>query len=227
MGLISKLAGLVRGTTARDYPIDAEENQAVMNNRGDLSVVLGLPPLVELVRLGGSYQIKTATAFAALTTEPTTVSGMSLHNNNADDSISFIIDSVAFWERVVDTTQQNQLAAFAMLTPVGATLPSAGTQLTSATSIKSLSGKSGYSGKAVVRVGATVVDDGWFPMGPSGSGSAAVAGGAWRVHDFNLRGLYLVPPKSAFSVHAAKIAATASQLHAVIRFHEVQIDWAS
>lgn len=225
MGVLARIAARIRGVQAEDYAAGGEEFQAAANNRGDLSFAPGLPPLTELVRLGESWQVKTATAFAALVTEPTVVAGLSLHNNESADGPSYLIESIALWERVADATQQNQLAAFAMLTPRGGTMPSAGTLLASATSIKSLSGRNGYSGSAIVRAGATVVDDGWFPHGPSAPGAAAVAGGAWRVTDVPLKGLYFVPPGAAFSLHAAKIAATASQLHAVIRFHVAQLIW--
>src|SRR5262245_35872557 len=198
MSLIAKIAARIRSSVAQDYPGDAEENQLAANNRGDLLIAQGLPELTELVRLGESWQIKTATAFAALTTEPTTTAALSLHNNGNALGASFAIDSIAFWERVVDATQQNQLSIFAMVNPVGGTMPSAGTVLAAPTSIKSLNGRSGYTGNAVIRVGATVVDDGWFPCGNSGPGAAAVAGGAWRVTDVPLRGLYLIPPGAAF-----------------------------
>jgi len=225
--MLMKIAGAIRGAFAPDYPEGAEDKQLQLNNRGELVVAQGLPDLAEIVRLGESYQIKTATAFAALTTEPTTTAALSLHNNEPGVGKCYVIESVAFWERVVDATQQNQIAIFGMVNPQGGTMPSAGTQLASATSIKSLSGRSAYGGKGVIRVGATVTDDGWFPYGNTNPNAAAVAGGAWRVHDIPLRGLVIVPPGAAFSVHAAKIAATASQLHAVIRWHEVQLLWKS
>lgn len=221
--MLMKIVGRVRGLFAFNTAENREDEQFVMNNRGDQLIAQSLPELSELVRLGGSWQVPTTTAFAALTTEPTTVAGLSLQNNEAAGGPSYLIDSVAMWERVVDATQQNQLALFAMLNNRQSAQPSAGTQLASATAIKSLSGRAGYSGGAVVRAGATVVNDGWMPHGNSGAGSAAVAGGAWRVTDVPLRGLYLVPPGASFSIHAAKIAATASQLQAVIRFHVVQL----
>ena len=227
MGLISKLAAVVRGTATKDYATDSEESQLAGNNRGDLSVALGLPPLTELVRLGGSYQVAAGGVQAALTTEPTTTAGLTIYNGGADDGVSYAIDSVAVWERVVDATQQNQLALFAMLNNRNDAAPSGGTALTSATAVKSLSGRQGYSGAAVVRRGGTVADNGWFPVGDSVAGAATVAGGAWRVHDVSLKGLFLVPPKCAFSVQAAKVAATASQLNFVIRWHEVQLDYLS
>jgi len=219
--MLTKIAGLIRGLAAANYPEGDEYKQMVLNNRGDQIVAPGLPKNVELVRLGGSWQVKTATAFAPLTTEPTTTAGLSLANLLASGGPSIIIEEIGIWERVIDATQQNQLALFAMLNPFGSALPSAGTLLT--TPFKSLSGRTGQPSGLAARDGATVVDDGWFAHGNSGPSAGAVAGGAWRVTADKIEGLYIVPPQCAFSLQAAKIAATASQLRAFIRFHMAQI----
>jgi hypothetical protein len=221
--MLVKFAARVRGLFAGDYPENREDEQLHINNRGDQIVAPGLPELTELVRLGDSWQVKTATAFAALTTEPTTTAALSLWNGEpAGMGKCYAIDSVAVWERVVDATQQNQLALFAMLNRPAVAAPTDDTNLT----IRSLSGRS-YGGTARKVVGLAVADHGWFPAGNTNPNAAAVAGGAWRVHDVPLRGLYLVPPGGLFSLHAAKIAATASQLHAVIRWHEVRLKYAA
>lgn len=221
--MIMKIAAMVRGVTADLFPERDEDKQLVMNPRGDQVVAQSLPALTELVRLGDSWQCKTTTPFAALTTEPTTTAALSLTNNEAAGGKVYAIDSIVLYERVVDTTQQNQAAIFAMVTPARGTAPSAGTVLANATVIKSLSGRTAYDGNAIVRAGGTVVDDGWFPLGNSVAGAAAVAGGAWRVTDIPVRGLYHLIPGSSLNLHVAKIAATASQCNMVIRFHQVRL----
>ena len=214
--MLMKMAARVRGVFAGNYPENREEEQIHINNRGDQIVTEGLPPLTEIVRLGGSFQVATSAAMAPLITEPTIVAGLSVWNGEPGGGKSYIIESVACWERVVDVTQQNQLALFAMnsIVPV--------TAFAGALTIRSLSGKI-YGGRARAASGISVANDGWFPVGASVAGAAAVAGGAWRVHDAPLRGLYIVPPGGLFSVHAAKIAATAAQVHFCIRCHEAQI----
>lgn len=218
---IFRVAARIRGLFAGNYAENDEQQQIHANNRGDLLVAQALPPLADIVRMGQSWQVKTSSATAALTTEPTTVALLSLFNNESATGKSYVIDSVAMWERVVDATQQNELALFVMNSKRSTTsTPPTDAALT----IRSLAGRT-YDGAARTLVGATVVDEGWFPAGISAPGASAVAGGAWRVHDVNLRGMYIVPPNGYFHVSAAKIAATASQLHVVIRWHEVQLNW--
>lgn len=221
--MIAKIAGRVRGLFAGNYPENKEDEQLVINNRGDLSVAQGLPELVEVVRLGNSWQTASTTGQAALTALPTTTAGLSLANGEPASGACYAIDSVAIWEAVADATQSDQTALFAMLNKQGSAAPSAGTQ---ETGITSLSGRLNYAGNAVVRRGATVVNDGWFPCGTSApSGVTAVAGAIWKVTDVPIRGLYLVRPGSAFSVQAVKVAGAASQMFFCIRHHEVQVLW--
>lgn len=215
--------GLVRGLSAPNYQ-EGDDRRTAVNNRGELLVVQALPRLAELVRLGQSWQVKTETAFAALTTEPTTTAALSLFNEEMDTGKAYVIQRVAIWERVVDATQQNQLALFCNIQQdASATVtPTA----TASVTPRGLTGKT-YGGSAICAAGATVVSDGWFAHAASSPGSAAVAGGAWRVTETDLDGYYIVRPGGMFSVHVAKIAATATQCHAVIAWHEVQLDCVS
>ena len=78
--MISKIAGRVRGFFAGNYPENREDEQLIINMRGDLAVAQSLPELAELVRLGNSWQVAATTGIAALTALPTTTSGISLVN---------------------------------------------------------------------------------------------------------------------------------------------------
>lgn len=225
MSILTKITGRVRGMFAGNYPENREEEQFHLNSRGDQIMAQGLPPLTELVRLGDSWWVPTTTAFAALTTEPTTVAGLSLYNAEPSNGKCYAIDSVFLWERVADATQENYTALFAMLNTRTSAAPSAGTLLTAATVIKSLSGRPSYAGSAQVRAGATVVNDGWQSIGNSEPFVGAIAGDIWKTKDVPLAGMFLCPPGAAFNVHVAKVAATASQLQVGIRYHEVQLIW--
>lgn len=220
MSLASILKGRIRGVVAAYFAEGDEQQTLQMNNRSDLVVTQALPELTELVRLGDSWQVATVTAFAALTTEPSTAAALSIFNNEPATGKSYAIDSVVMWERVVDVTQQNEMAVFANLQQAA----SATVKPTATASVtpRGLSGKT-YGGSAICAAGAATVNDGWFPHGSSAPGAAAVAGGIWRVTEVPLRGLYYVKPQGMFSVHAVKAAATASQLQAVIRWHEVKL----
>lgn len=211
--------GFVRTTTESGDLPSGIGGVFKLNPRGEQITAAGLPPLTELVRMGNSWQVQTATPAAALTTEPTTTAALSIWNGNASGNpgIILVIDSVAAIERVVDVTQQNQLALFAMNSVVPVAAPTA-----TALTIRSLSGKA-YGGKVRPVAGLTVTNDGWFPIGNTTPNAAAVAGGAWRVTDVDLKGMHIIQPGGLFSLHAAKIAATASQINFVIRWHEVSI----
>lgn len=215
--MMMKIAGRVRGFFAGNYPENREDEQLHINPRGDQIVSLGLPALAELVRLGDSWQVKNVTAAAALTAVPTTTAGLTLWNGEPATGKVYVIDSIAVAEIVVDATQQNQLAIWCMNNKTPVTAPT-----DAASPIASLSGKT-YGGKARTVVGGTVVNDAWFPVGNSVPGAATVAGGSWRTTDVPLNGMHIVPPGGAFNLAASKIAATASQLHFTIRWHEVQI----
>lgn len=221
MPLVSKITGRIRGLFAPNFPEGREDELFAQTNRGDAIVAQGLPELTEIVRLGGSWQIASTTGQAALTALPTTVAGLSIFNNEPANGRSLIIDSFGSWEAVVDVTQTDATALFAMLNQRGSTAPSAGTVETAA---RSLSGRISNQSNVVARRGGTVVNDGWFPHGLVGPQlAAAAAGSAWKVNEAQVRGLYIVPPQGAFSIQAVKVAAAAAQQFFFIRYHEAQI----
>lgn len=219
-----KIVGRVRGFFAGAYAENREDEQVILNNRGDLCVVQALPELTEVVRLGYSWQAATRTGQAALTALPTTVAGLTLGNTEPATGRSYVIDSFGSWEAVVDATQTDVTAILAMMTARGSTAPSGGT-LEAASVVKSLSGRAaGGTGLATIRRGGTVVDDGWFAHGTSGQMAAAAAGANWKVNEVQARGLYIVPPGGFFSIQAVKAgAAAAAQQFFFVRWHEVQL----
>ena len=216
--MLIKIAGRVRGLFAGNYPENREDEQFHLNNRGDQIVAQGLPERTEIVRMGDSWQVMTSTAIAALTAVPTTTGGLNLWNGEPAGGKSYIIDRVQATEIVVDATQSNMTALFAMLVR-----PPVATPTDAALTIRSLSGRNAYSGRARTTVNASVTNDGWFPIGTSAPVAAAAAGSGWKVTDVPLNGLYVVPPGGQFCVHAAKVAATASQMHFSIVWHEAQL----
>lgn len=207
--------GRVRGAVRSLF--GAGGHEPALADGGELIVAQGLPELTELVKLGGSYHILSA-ATAALTGVPTTTAGHTLWNGESGDGAKcYAIDSFGCVEIVTDTTQQNSLALFAMMTrgvvtpPTDAALPRG-----------SMSGKS-YGGLARTVAAATVEDHVWTPHGPAAPGATAFAGAVWRVTEAQVRGLYLVRPGGQFSIAAVKAVATASQIRYFIRWHEVQV----
>lgn len=217
--MLVKIAARVRGLFAGNFPENREDEQLIINNRGDLSVVQALPELAEAVRLGDSWQVALATGLAALTALPTTVAGLSLWNGEAADGKSYIIDSFGSWEAVVDATQTDNTAIFACQNVTPVTAPTA-TALTK----QGLSGNV-YGGKARSVTTATITNDGWFAHGTMAQSMAAAAAGAnWKVNEVQCRGLYIVKPGGMFNVQAVKAAAAAAaQQFFFIRWHEAKI----
>lgn len=224
--MLIKIAGRIRGLFAGNYPENREDEQLHLNNRGDQIIAQGLPELTELVRLGDSWQINSTTGQAALTALPTTTAGFSITNNEPSNGKCYAIDSFGSAEEVVDATQTDVTALFAMINKRTSTAPTGGT---AETTWISLCGRPNYAGAAAAKRGATVVNDGWTPHGTPGAQMAAAAAGAnWKVNEALVRGLYLVPPGGSFSVQAVKAAAAAAaQQFFFIRMHEVQLLWKS
>ncbi len=215
--MLAKIAGRVRGMFAGNYPENREDEQLVLNNRGDLVVAQSLPPLAEIVRLGESWGVMSAVT-AALTAVPSTTAGHSLFNNEPANGKCYIIDSFGTVEVVTDATQQNSLALFAMNSTIGSVAAPTDAALTRT----SMVGKA-YGGRARTVAGGTVVDNGWQPHGPSAPGATAFAGAVWRVHEAQVGGLYIVQPGGQFNVACAKSVATSSQIRYFIRWHEAQL----
>lgn len=216
--------GMVRGDSAPNWPEGREDARVMLNNRGDQIIAQGLPEMTELVRLGNSWQIASTTGQAALTALPTTVSGLTLTNNEPANGKCYVIDSFGSWEAVVDATQTDVTAIFAMLNALNDAAPSGGT---AETAFKSFSARQPNQTRASALRGATVVNNGWFPHSTEGAQMAAAAAGAnWKVNECRCKGLYLVPPGGDFSVQAVKAAAAAAaQQFFFVRFHEVQLIW--
>lgn len=221
MALVTSLVtGLVRRLLVPEYSQEGGEQCKALNSRGDLLVAQSLPPLAEMVRLGGSWQALSAVT-AALTAVPSTTAGLSLWNGEPDTGKSYLIDSFGTVEVVTDATQQNSEALFAMMS-VGKIAAPTDAGLTKA----SLSGRAaGLTNSRLVAGATTLSSDVWTPHGPSAPGATAFAGAVWRVHEYDARGLYLVRPGGQFSIACAKVAATASQIRYFVRWHEVQMPW--
>ncbi len=218
--MIMKIAARVRGLFPINAPENREDEQLIINNRGDLSVVQGLPELTELVRLGGSWQVGLTTGVAAVTGLPTTTAMMTISNFEPSVGKCYAIDTIGTVEEVTDATQNDTAVLFAMNNKVPST-----SQADAGITIRSLSGRV-YDGKARITSGATVVNEGWFAHAGTITPPTVFAGTLWRVNEVPVRGLYLVPPGGALSLHVVKsAAAAAAQQFPYIRWHEVQVIW--
>lgn len=183
-----------------------------------------LPPLASVVSQGDSWQVRTVTASAALTAEPTTTAALVLYNgetrtitNTGGIGKAYIIDSVQVVREVVDVTQTDATSVWAMLNAGAVTAPTNDTALT----IRSLCGRArAYPGLALKAVAQTVTNDGWFTIGMSPPVPSAVAGSAWNMFDVRLEGKYIVPPGGQFNLQVVQVAGAASQIQIAVAWHE-------
>lgn len=220
----AQLHAIVRGRQEFSETEDAAIEIAA-NNRGDVLTAPAMPEYTEVVRLGQTWQVALSTGLAALTALPTTTAGLSLYNGESGAGVSapvycYVIDAFGSVEEVIDATQADTTAIFAMVNgPQDVTTPPTDAAL----SIRSTMGLS-YNGKARTVSGATVVNRGWFAHGPQAPLAPAVAGANWKVNECLVKGLYLVQPGGQFNIVAVKAgAAAAAQQFYFIRYHEMQL----
>lgn len=184
------LSGIVSGGT--------QDGQAVgfrVNPQYHQLVAAGTSPYFEQSRLGNRWSVQDTSAIAAVVVRPSTVAGLTLFNNEPVGGKSYVIDSIMAFN-LVQTAAISGYSIWCCIHPVGMTKPTA-----DITAIKSSSGKSGYGGNAVVDTGATVVDDGWFPVGitalTGGVGTTAPSGAL----TYQPEGRFIVPPTAAISMN--------------------------
>lgn len=192
-----------------------EEVSVKGNNRGDMSVIQGLPPYAELSRLGKGWQVMTTSAVACLIARPTTTALFTLWNGEEGGGPSYIIDRL-FAQQLVSKTAETRWGLWAC-SHKSMTGPTA-----DITAIKSMSCKATYGGAAVCDVGATVVNDGWFPVGNQQDTEPTGVLGGGQV-SVPIEGRFIVPPQCGISLHG--VAATVDiDLCVGFAWFEVQID---
>jgi len=197
--------GIVRAGAASATAGDTALGQK-LNTYGEQLVAQGLPPYTEMSRLGLGWQVMNTVALASLVVRPSTVAGLTLFNNNPAGGRSFVLDRL-FAFNLVSTAAQARAGMWACIHPTGTTRPTA-----DITAIRSMSGKPSYDGGAIVDTGATVVDDGWFPIGnwadtePTG----VLPGG---IMEFKAEGRFVVPPTAAISITVVSSAAATTYTH--------------
>lgn len=212
---------LVRGTTLPHYYPDTDARPGVSPSGATL-VIPTLPPLVEMARLGRTWQVFAA-AVDNLTAIPTTTAPHSLWNGEAQGSgICYVVEEFGSANVVVDATQTNCHLIVAAMQDGTFTAP------TDAGLTKmSTSGRTAGSGTAARTVaGATVVDR-WVPHNADTQMAAAAAGTKFRVNSVKPNGMYIIRPGGLFSWGNVSLAAVTSSTRYFIRWHEVKLDFVS
>lgn len=213
-GDIVGVTGLVRGTSASNYTGGGGEGRFAANSRGDQSVVLGLLPKTELVRLGDSWScmIPTGSAYTNVANMPTTRSELSLYNGEPGTGKHYVIDTVSF----LSLTSVTAAAGVTLIYQVNSV-----TALTDNTAIliNSPMGKS-YGGRALRALATTTaVANKWTALAATPAGAAASIG-LGVVAEVN--GGIIVPPGYTLHLNAVIGTATGTSLLGV-SWHEVQL----
>lgn len=204
----------IRGLTAPNWP-EGPDSPIVANTRGEVCVVQALPPIAELVRLGGSF-FSVGTGVAPVTVLPTTTAHFSLWNGENPGGKSYIIDAVG----TAITTSAGAAITLALGAQLNVTNPIVNPA--GAIAIKSLSGKANYGGKGNAKASVTVTNDSaWHQVG--GSIVNANAANLTLNLEFQVYGRYIVPPQGMFSLASLCNAAAAAVCTPIIFWHEVQL----
>lgn len=155
----------------------------------------GFPPYAEMSRRNLGWQVMNTTAVAGLVVRPSTTAHGTLYNNNTSASqIALVIDRL-FVFNLVTTAAISGYSLWACIHPTGRAADAA-----DITAFKSMSGlATAYAGGARFDNGATVTDDGWFPVGePRLTGGVTTApSGAMAI---DVEGRFIIPPTAAISL---------------------------
>jgi len=171
------------------------ETKLEVNDIGDLFCAKGLPFYAETTRRGERWAVIATSAVACLVVRPSTVAAITVWNGESSGGKAYIIDQV-FTHNLVSDNVEGRYLLWACVHPQGMTKPTADLPA-SATQLRGANGKH-YNGLAVVDVGATVVDNGWYPVSTSHTEvGAALPGGGIVV---NIEGRLIVPPQGGISI---------------------------
>lgn len=180
----------------RGGQLDGTQTPVRGDSAGNLLVSQGLPPYTEMTRRGLGWQVMNTSALAALVVRPSTTAMLTIFNNNSGDGAASLIIDRVFAFNLVSTDAIADWGVWGCVHPVGMTAPTA-----DITAIKSMNGGTAYGGGAIVDTGATVVDNGWFPLDSVGSkvgNPGGVTPGASIA--IPIEGRIVVPPTAGFSI---------------------------
>ena len=204
----------------RDGSDAGEEKAIAVSNAGDLYAIQAAAPYAELTRLGGGYSAIATAAVVGLVVRPSTVAQFTLWNGESEGGKSYVIDRL-FTHNLVSTSVLSFYSIWACLHPAGMTNP--GEDI--AASASNVTGNSGkrYSGQAVVGVGETVTDNGWYPWATSVEvTTATVLPGSHLVA--NVEGRLIVPPQGGISITVVCSLTSTITFTTGLSWYEMQLD---
>ena len=217
---------VLQGNVRQTFPPNLGAGQLLtpnINNRGDLLMAQSLPPYTELVRLGNTWTMRTATAsaFNLVAALPTTLAAAILYNGEAAGGKSYVVHSI-FVTSIVTTTALTPMSLLAQVLPNAGNSATAPTHSATTTLITSNSGKSGYGGNARRAINVTTFfTDLWQVVGAgTGAATASIATGVYA----DVGGGLIIPPAGALGLNV--IAGTVATASGIIgcTWSECQLD---
>jgi hypothetical protein len=207
--------GYVRSTTIPAFG-QGTMNPIMTTERGELLIASGLPAIADLVRQGSSF-VKITDAVVCLNAAlPTTTAPHTLWNGEPAGGKTYIIERLN-WTCTTSAGAASRFSMCCMLNLLTATAAPATAD--TATTVNVLNGKT-YGGKLVTSHTVTVVNDGWFTVGPTYETALTATKGAQL--DVVLPIPVLLRPGGLFSVGVVAVNATAAGVLSIYG-HEVQL----
>jgi len=177
---------------------------------------MGLSPYAEMTRLGEGYQAMTTSAVAALIARPSVTALFTLWNGETGGGKSYVIDRI-FAQQLVSAAAASRWGIWACVHPVGMAAVDA-----DITVIKNTRGKASYGGNARLDIGATVVNNGWFPYGNQHDVETTGVLGGGQV-SVPIEGRIIIPPTAGLSLHV--VASSVNEdFNVGFAWNEVQLD---
>lgn len=186
------------------------------SKEGDLHVAQSLPYGTVLTAKGQGYQAMSVSSVNALIVRPGVTAAFTLWNGESGGGKSYIIERIMAFH-LLSTAAQTFASVWACVHPVGMSAVVA-----DITAIKSTRGKANYGGNARLDIGATVVDDGWFPWGVSSEAEEAgvLPGGVMCPQ---IGGRMVIPPTAGVSMQVVSGVVGDKFTHG-FHWYEVQLD---
>lgn len=212
MSLARLMKALYRGAG------DDTEHSLFSDKRHNLLVAQGMPPYVEMSRVGLGVQAMNTAALAALVVRPSTVANFTIFNNEPEGGKSYVMDR-AFCFNLVSTAAEARYGMWLCVHPKGLVTPT-----NDITARGSYVGRANYGGRAIADTAMTVTDDGWFPWGTwaSTEPTGVLPGGVLSVE---IGGRIIVPPQCGVSTQVVA-SAVGDTFTTGFAWYEVQLDMA-
>ena len=174
---------------------NGEDKRPQVTDTGAQIVTNDLPPYAEITRQGEGYSVISTSAVAGLVVRPSTVAKVTLYNGEGTGGKSLIIDRAFCFNLVGSGSSVYSL--WLCVHQKGMTIPASDLAKGVTTNWKGNTGKQ-YNGSAIVDIGATVIDDGWYPWGQQATTVTVTTPGG--VICAEVGGRLIVPPTAAISV---------------------------